>query len=405
MSYNDGVISIVIPALNEEKYLPNCLRSLKNQDYMGEYEIIVADNGSTDGTARVAQEYGARVVSCPEKKSVFYARAAGADFAHGEIIVQADADTFYPGDWLSRIASQFEKHPGVVAVTGRYIYSEPPWWAVVEYFVRRSINRITVLIWKRPVIISGATFAFRRRTFLALDGYRGITYAPDQWGIAARLSRVGKVVYDKHLCVVTSPRSVKKPLLRIVREGLVNWGRWAGYILGKPRLEAKTSPGKSPGKFVVNILLVTSLVSVLSLADGYFVPSSPVFGKIYAAGKSPDKLIALPFDDGPNEPYTSQILNILSDNNLKATFFVIGKNAQEYPDVVRDILSRGDVVANHSYSHNANHALSSYGVRDVQLAQKAIYAAAGVDRISIARLMGRSPRGKSLASGKKDWSK
>ena len=87
------MISVVIPALNEENYLPDCLKSLVNQDYTGPYEIIIADNGSVDETARIARDFGARVVPCPEKKSVFYARQIGADSVQGEIIAQADADT------------------------------------------------------------------------------------------------------------------------------------------------------------------------------------------------------------------------------------------------------------------------------------------------------------------------
>lgn len=75
------MISVVIPALNEEKLIPDCLRSLGNQDYKGEYEIIVADNGSTDNTANIAQNFGARVISANEEKSVFYARRVGADAA------------------------------------------------------------------------------------------------------------------------------------------------------------------------------------------------------------------------------------------------------------------------------------------------------------------------------------
>jgi hypothetical protein len=81
------------------------------------------------------------------------------------------------------------------------------------------------------LIISGATFAFRRETFLALGGYHGITYAPDQWGIASRLNKLGKIAYDKDLRIVTSPRSVKKPLLYIFKDGIVNWSRWARHML------------------------------------------------------------------------------------------------------------------------------------------------------------------------------
>ena len=103
---NEHMISIVIPARNEEKLLPDSLRSLKDQDYQGEYEIILADNGSTDATAAIAGEFGVRVVDCHEIKSVFYARQIGADAARGDIIAQADADTIYPRDWLRRIAQE-----------------------------------------------------------------------------------------------------------------------------------------------------------------------------------------------------------------------------------------------------------------------------------------------------------
>ncbi len=101
------MISVVIPALNEESSLPDCLESLKNQDYKGEYEIIVADNGSTDNTAGIAKGFGAEVVFCRDKKSVFSARQAGANAARGDIIAQADADTVYPRDWLAKIANHF----------------------------------------------------------------------------------------------------------------------------------------------------------------------------------------------------------------------------------------------------------------------------------------------------------
>jgi len=59
----------------------------------------------------------ARIIPCPEKKSVFLCQASWADAAQGDIIAQADADTIYPRNWLSRIADRFEKHPEVVALT------------------------------------------------------------------------------------------------------------------------------------------------------------------------------------------------------------------------------------------------------------------------------------------------
>ena len=284
-----GMISVVIPALNEEKYLPDCLKSLRNQDYTGTYEIIIADNGSTDNTIRIAQDFQARVVPCPEKKNVFYARQIGADAAQGDIIAQADADTLYPRNWLSRIADRFEKHPEMVAVTGRYVYTEPPWWAVVEYVIRTLTNMWTVPILGRPWVVSGATFAFRREIFVKLGGYHDIVYAPDQWGIASRLNRAGKVAFDSKLRVITSPRSVKKPIFRIFKEGLINWGRWVKYLLKKPL--------SSIGQFIIKVfhknkmaaVLVSAILALIIfvIAGGYFLPTASFFRKVYAFEKNP----------------------------------------------------------------------------------------------------------------------
>jgi peptidoglycan/xylan/chitin deacetylase (PgdA/CDA1 family)/glycosyltransferase involved in cell wall biosynthesis len=374
------MISIVIPALNEEKYLPDCLKSLRDQDYTGTYEIVLCDNGSTDGTVNVARQFNARIIPCPEKKSVFYARQVGADAAQGDIIAQADADTIYPRNWLSRIADRFEKHPEVVALTGRYVYTKSPWWAPVEYVIRSGVNFIFVPLTGRPPVVSGATFAFRRKTFVELGGYHDIVYAPDQWGIASRLRQGGKVAFDQNLRVITSPRSVNKPMLRIFKEGLINWGRWIRFLSKQPRLDF--------GQFMhrvfhknrmaeVVILIIMALVMFV-VAGGYFLPSAPFFGKVYASAKSTDKTIALTFDDGPNEPYTSEILGILKSHHINATFFVIGENAQLYPDVVNEIISDGNVIGNHSYSHTANHALTSFGVKDMDKAEDILYDITGV---------------------------
>lgn len=68
-------------------------------------------------------------------------------------------------------------------------------------------------------------------------------------------------------------------------------------------------------------------------------------------GSSAQKRVALTFDDGPDPVYTPQILDILKKHRVKATFFLLGSRAQEYPNVVRRIANEGHVIGNHSYSH------------------------------------------------------
>lgn len=64
-----------------------------------------------------------------------------------------------------------------------------------------------------------------------------------------------------------------------------------------------------------------------------------------------NKMIALTFDDGPNALYTERLLDGLAERDVKATFFLIGKNAEAYPEIVRRIAEEGHLIGNHTYSH------------------------------------------------------
>lgn len=74
-------------------------------------------------------------------------------------------------------------------------------------------------------------------------------------------------------------------------------------------------------------------------------------GKLYWAGSAQDKKVALTFDDGPENVWTPKILEILKEKHVKATFFVIGKQAQAYPDMLRKIDAEGHIIGNHTMDH------------------------------------------------------
>lgn len=74
--------------------------------------------------------------------------------------------------------------------------------------------------------------------------------------------------------------------------------------------------------------------------------------EVYHSIPNDSKRIALTFDDGPHPSQTERILDILDKYQVKATFFMIGVNVENYPDVAREVLKRGHEVGNHTYSHS-----------------------------------------------------
>lgn len=81
------------------------------------------------------------------------------------------------------------------------------------------------------------------------------------------------------------------------------------------------------------------------------------------SGSTAKMQVALTFDDGPDNKYTPKILDILRQNNVKATFFVVGRNVKLYPNNLRRISSEGHAIGNHTYSHSDLNKLTTDQVR------------------------------------------
>ena len=80
-------------------------------------------------------------------------------------------------------------------------------------------------------------------------------------------------------------------------------------------------------------------------------PTAQGFGQTFARGPQGSKQIALTYDDGPNDPHTLRLLEMLAKHDVRATFFMIGRYVQRRPDLVRDLLKAGHVVGNHTFTH------------------------------------------------------
>lgn len=99
-------------------------------------------------------------------------------------------------------------------------------------------------------------------------------------------------------------------------------------------------------------------VVVAGVQATVFGPRFQGFGAFPFAGCGGRREIALTFDDGPNEPHTSTLLDTLANRGVKATFFQVGRCAERYPEITRRVVTEGHVLGNHSYGHRSASYLS-----------------------------------------------
>jgi peptidoglycan-N-acetylglucosamine deacetylase len=93
-------------------------------------------------------------------------------------------------------------------------------------------------------------------------------------------------------------------------------------------------------------------------------------GKFYHTGKTQERVIALTFDDGPG-PYSPQILQLLKEHNIRATFFLSGSQIEAYPKLAREIVEAGHEIGNHTYHHfNYGLAKNAYPERFIHELQQ-----------------------------------
>jgi peptidoglycan-N-acetylglucosamine deacetylase len=100
-------------------------------------------------------------------------------------------------------------------------------------------------------------------------------------------------------------------------------------------------------------LAIAAGTVVGATAAGYqsLAPTGQWFGRAFCKGRRGSKQIALTFDDGPNDPHTVHLLEVLSKHNVHATFFLIGRYVRQRPDLAREIGKRGHIIGNHTFSH------------------------------------------------------
>lgn len=199
------LISIVIPAKNEEKYLGKTLESIKNLETNGfNTEVIVVNGGSTDKTPLIAKKYHTRLIKTAGKGGIGYVRQVGLKAAKGEIVAFTDADTIVPANWLIKLVQTLSK-PKVVAVYGGVrVYDG--WWIYKLY-----INIIQPILVRLASFLGnhlghGGNMAFWREKILSVGGFDEKLMLFEDIEIMKKAKTIGKIIYLPNLIVSSSGR-------------------------------------------------------------------------------------------------------------------------------------------------------------------------------------------------------
>jgi peptidoglycan/xylan/chitin deacetylase (PgdA/CDA1 family) len=98
---------------------------------------------------------------------------------------------------------------------------------------------------------------------------------------------------------------------------------------------------------------ISGAATAAAVAAGYqsMAPTGQWYGRTFTSLKPGTRQIALTYDDGPNDPHTERLLDVLARHNMHATFFLIGGYVQQRPDIARSIAGAGHVIGNHTFAH------------------------------------------------------
>lgn len=215
------LFSIIIPAYNEEKLLPRCLKAVFNQNFDNKkFEVIVVDNNSTDKTRKIAEQFKAVIVS-ENKQGLIFARNAGLRVAKGKYFINLDSDVKVPANWLLKIDQIIKENNNLGLLTGPYkcvdFENETDLLNKLLTFFLIFTNKIFGV----PFGYYGGNVIMERKSFLKIGGY-DLKYSTDQISIIPRLRKIGKkIVFDKNLEVLCSPRRTKGRLIKFIFQDII----------------------------------------------------------------------------------------------------------------------------------------------------------------------------------------
>ncbi len=224
-------LSFVIPAYNEEAYLPACLESIlaQTRNLPGQTEIVVVNNASSDRTREVAMGFaGVKVVDEP-RKGLTFARQAGYLATTGELIANVDSDSRLTDGWVAQVLEAFEREPNLVALSGPLVYYDllPRQRVSVQvfYLIAWMVYVTNRYILRAGSMVQGGNFVVKASALKQIGGFNtAISFYGEDTDIARRMNKVGKVDFTFKLKMFSSARRLKNEgMLRVAVRYTMNY--------------------------------------------------------------------------------------------------------------------------------------------------------------------------------------
>lgn len=226
-------VSVIIPTLEEEKYIGKTLSSLIQ--FAPKIEIIVVDGCSIDRTVEIAKHFADKVYNI-EERGISKAKNCGAKHAEGEILVFLDADVIVPHDFLEKVLMTFE-NCHIVAATCRNMPVRPKFSEFIYFFLFNLLTRFSVAVLPKTRFKYGSRgefIAVRRSEFFKVGGFNEKIACLEDYDITFRLSKLGKFAFIEGLTVYESMRRIRRiGLLMITNVWTTELLSWLVY--GAPK--------------------------------------------------------------------------------------------------------------------------------------------------------------------------